>query len=197
MVPDALSGHRNGDSIERGHEGGFGLRALANAQSLKYDGRMSMQSPPRLYYSARASSDREVPRIDLDTLKTLFLSSYEHLAFNGYFDEAFGSHCVDAGFTEGTIGSAVDAYVLFTLMKKDIWPIKENISAYNESDLFDVVEFLHDHVSRPRQKDWHSWDNCGYHYGDFDAALGKADYRERINKLLQRYGDTYELNERG
>jgi hypothetical protein len=152
---------------------------------------------PRQYFSARASGDNAIKLIDLDTLKALVLSVYEHLQSNGYFTEAFGYYCVDAGDVEGTIGSAVEAYVLFTLMKKNIWPIKQKIDIYTEADLFDVIEFLFDHVSRPKQKDWHDWSDCGYHYSDFDNTLGRADYRQRINPLLERYGATYELNERG
>jgi len=157
---------------------------------------MSDLAQSRLYYSARRSGSQAM-RLDLDTLKTLFDSVYSHLQTNGFFDEAFGSFCVDAGDIDGTIGSNVEAYVLFKLMKKNIWPIHEKLEAYNEADLFDVIEFLFDHVSEPQQKDYHSWNNCGYHYSDFDKAKGQQEYRNRINPLLARYGEGYELTDKG
>ncbi len=87
--------------------------------------------------------------------------------------------------------------MLFTLMKKNIWPIREKLEAYEEADLFDVIEFLFDHVSEPRQKDYHDWSGCGYHYSDFDKAKGQQGYRSRINPLLARYGEGYELTDNG
>lgn len=158
---------------------------------------MTNLSKPRLYYSARQAASPEARRIDLPTLKALFLSAYEHLQSNGYFDEAFGSFCVDTGDIEGTVGSNVEAYVLFSLMKEGIWPIKDHIEGYEESDLFDVIEFMFDHVSKPEQKDWHDWNGCGYHYSDFNIPAGQREYRQRINMLLEPYGPGYELNEKG
>ena len=156
---------------------------------------MTTLKEPRLYYSARMEGG--IATIDLNTLKALFLNVYEHLQSNGYFDEAFGSSCVDAGDIEGTIGSSVEAYVLLTLMKRNVWPILEQAPSYSESDLFDMIEFLVDHVSKPQQKDWHDWNGCGYHYSDFSTTLGQQEYRQRINILLKRYGPGYELNECG
>lgn len=169
---------------------------LANIPVTRYDAGMSDLAQSRLYYSARRSGSQAM-RLDLDTLKTLFDSVYSYLQTNGFFDEAFGSFCVDAGDIDGMIGSNVEAYVLFKLMKKNIWPIHEKLEAYNEADLFDVIEFLFDHVSEPQQKDYHSWNNCGYHYSDFDKAKGQQEYRNRINPLLARYGEGYELTDKG
>jgi hypothetical protein len=158
---------------------------------------MTPASRPRKYFSIRNGKTPEALKLDLSTLKALFLNAYDHFGGNGYFDEAFGSYCVDAGEIEGTVGANVEAYVLFTTMKKDVWPIGEKIGSYSENDLFDMIEFLFDHISKPQQKDYHSWDGCGYHYSDFSTTLGQEEYRERLNLLLERYGSGYELNARG
>lgn len=168
---------------------------MANIDAILYAPDMATPKEPRLYYSARKGGG--IAAIDFDTLKAMFLSAYKHFQSNGYFDEAFGSSCVDAGEIEGTIGSSVESYVLFTMMKQNIWPITEKASSYSEGDLFDVIEFLFDHVSKPQQKDWHDWNDCGYHYSDFNTVLGQEEYRQRFNLLLKRYGPGYELNERG
>jgi hypothetical protein len=172
------------------------MERLANTPTIQYDAGMSGIAQSRLYYSARLGGSQAI-RLDLETLKTLFDSVYLHLQTNGFFDEAFGSYCVDAGEIEGTIGSNIEAYILFTLMKKNIWPIREKLKSYDEADLFDVIEFLFDHVSEPQQKDLHDWSGCGYHYSDFDKAKGQREYRNRINALLARYGEGYELTDKG
>lgn len=150
---------------------------------------------PRAYYSARKGGAGA--RIEFSALKTLFLSAFKHLESNGYFAEAFGFFCVDSGDVEGSIGSSPEYYVNYTLGKPNIWPIAEKIESYSEADLFDVIEFLFDHVSKPQQKDYHDWNGCGYHYSDFSSLLGREEFRGRVNLLLQRYGAGFELSERG
>jgi hypothetical protein len=169
---------------------------LASVQAIRYAKCMINATQPRLYYSARERGVEAI-RLDLSTLKALFKSLYSYLQSNGYFDEAFGSYCVDAGDIEGTIGGDIEAYLLFTLMKQNIWPIGDKLEGYAENDLFDVIEFLFDQVSEPQQKDYHDWNGCGFHYSDFDKAKGQREYRCRVNPLLLRYGDGYELNEKG
>ncbi|MEH6756916.1 MAG: hypothetical protein V7676_05340 [Parasphingorhabdus sp.] len=151
----------------------------------------------RKYFSARSSNSAHAPLIDLPVLKALVLSIYEYLQSNGYFDEAFGFTCVDEGEVEGTVGNSVNSYVLITIMKKDMWPISEKIDGYSEPDLFDMIEFLFDHVSEPKVKNYHGWNDCGYHYSEFNKVDGQGEYRQRINKLLERYDKRFTLNERG
>ena len=43
----------------------------------------------------------------------------------------------------------------------------------------------------------HSYDGCGIHVQGGDSAAGQAQYRERLNPLLARYGDGYELTASG
>ncbi|MEQ7873123.1 hypothetical protein ABDK56_03835 [Sphingomonas sp. ASV193] len=153
-------------------------------------------STPRRYFSARNARPDGRTCIDLETLSSLFKDAYDHFVANGYFAEAFGHSCVD-GDVEGTVGPNVQAYVRMTIMKREIWPFAPSLEATTEGDLFDMVEFLFDHVSKPQQKDYHSWNDCGYHFSDFDASLGQDEFRLRLNSLLERYGAGYELNARG
>ena len=171
------------------------MERVANIILTRYARDMTTIKIPRLYHSARKAGG--IATVDFDTLKTMFLSAYDHFHSNGYFDEAFGSFCVVSGEIQGSIGASVESYVLFTLMRKNVWPVSEKSSFYSEGDLFDMIEFLFDHVSKPQQKDFHDWNNCGYHYSDFSIALGQEEYRQRFNILLKRYGSGYELNNRG
>jgi hypothetical protein len=75
---------------------------------------------------------------------------------DGYFDESVGSNCVDAGFTEGTLGD-VDLAILLVIRKKNLWPIEERIGWYSEDDFFDIIEFLFQHVSKPVDGTMHNY----------------------------------------
>lgn len=68
-----------------------------------------------------------------------------------------------------------------------------------EDHLFDAIEFLYDHVSRPGK-----WDEIdtgdGYPYHDwteYDDEAGKAEFREKANAFLSDYESGFELTEDG
>lgn len=130
-------------------------------------------------------------------VKGLFSNAYTALRGAGYFDEAFGSWCVDIGFTPGTLGSNLADHVMLVLRKAHLWPVDEKVDGWNEEDLFDVIEFLYDNVSKPLTGTFHSFAECGYHWQTFDQVAGRKEYRERLGLLLEAYGPGYTLNERG
>jgi len=157
---------------------------------------MSDPSRPRAYYSARKYGP-QAAKLDIDDLREVLFSTYAFLEGNGYFVDAFGFNCVDEGYVPGFVGGNIDLFVRMTLFKKDLWPLRDQYSNYSEDDCFTMIEFLFDHVSKPLKKDFHSWDNCGYHYSEFDRDLGKKEFRERFVIPLERYGDGYELTAKG
>lgn len=151
---------------------------------------------PRQYYAARKNGP-SATGLTLENVNTLLASAYDHYDHSGYFVEAFGFTCVDAGFEPGYVGSNIEAYVTLALESSQLWPISVQQRYYTEDDTFSLIEFLYDHISKPLKKDFHSWDNCGYHYSDFDRDEGRREYRERINLPLKRYGQGWELSEAG
>lgn len=148
----------------------------------------------RRYYSLRTGKNPKSAEIDLKTLKTLFKSSFAQWEEAGYFQEQFGYCCVDAGDVAGKLGSDIAAEILFHLRKENLWPLLEHIDNYQEDDLFDVIEFFHDHVSKPLEGDFHSYAGCGYHYHTFDGDAGRKEYRERVNSLLITYQTGFEVS---
>lgn len=152
----------------------------------------------RPYYSLRTGKNPKGAELDLKTLKVLFKSSYVQWEEAGYFQEHFGYYCVDAGDVPGKLGTDVAAEMLFQLRKENLWPFLENVERYyEEDDLFDVIEFFHDHISKPLEGYYHSYSGCGNHYHTFDAATGKREYRERVNQLLESYKTGFEVSELG
>ncbi|HWR51923.1 MAG TPA: hypothetical protein VN428_12495 [Bryobacteraceae bacterium] len=153
--------------------------------------------PERRYYSIRTGRRPGGVQLDLPTFKRLFLSLYSDLDEEGWFQEAFGFECVDSGMVFGALGRDVRGEVLLALRKDDLWPVRSWIDNYSEDDLFDVIEFLFDYVSFPTKRDYHDWNQCGWHCSEFDPIRGKATYREKINRLLNEYSAGFELSEQG
>lgn len=114
-----------------------------------------------------------------------------------YFQEAFGYECIDAGPVAGTLGSDIEAQILRKVRKIDLWPVKDKCLEYSEDDIFDVIEFLYDHISKPLEGFYHSYGECGWHYQSFDTELGREEYRREINEILQDYKDGFVLSENG
>jgi len=64
-----------------------------------------------------------------------------------------------------------------------------------EDHLFDVIEFLHDHVSKPGLLVGMTTET-GFNYYDYDgydAEVGQKEFREHVNAFLCDYGTGYEL----
>lgn len=150
----------------------------------------------RSYYSERTGKLSPDQEIDLKTLKRLFLSVYNKLEEAGYFQKYFGFRCED-GDIIGELGKDLEAIFILNLRKDHIYPVKEKLIYYSEDDLFDVIEFLHDYCSKGRDKYYHEWGECGYHYSNFDDTEGQDDFREQINLLLKYYGGGYEISKHG
>lgn len=152
---------------------------------------------PRALWSARKNGGGAArDRLDLDTLKRLFWSAYQQFSTAGYWQEAFGYVCVDEGEVEGTVPHPIGDYVL-THTKSNLWPVWEKRSWYSEDDLFDMIEFLFYHVSKPTEGHMHSFNQCGMHWTAFDGEAGRAEYRQVMSDLLESYGAGYQMNERG
>jgi len=148
------------------------------------------------YYSARKG--RVVnPELQLVHLRRLFVSVYTLFEERGYFQQHLGINCVD-GFIAGTVGTDVEMYVLRKLRKDKLWPIWMYSDAYTEDDVFDIIEFLYDYASKPTDKgSYHDWNECGYHYTEFDAVRGKNEFRSEVNDFLRDYSSGFELSATG
>jgi hypothetical protein len=149
------------------------------------------------YYSIRTGKNPLSVGFDLEGLRELFKHQFVSLEDEGYFQEALGFECVDAGFIAGTIGQNLEDALLIELRKRGLTPIRHKIEEYSEDDLFDIIEFLYEHCSKPVERQWHSWNECGWHCDTFDKNLGRSEYRDKINKVLALYDKGYELSEDG
>jgi hypothetical protein len=150
------------------------------------------------YYSDRTGKHPEGSSLTLARLGRAFLMSFKGLEERGYFQESLGVRCIDDPDSYGTLGPDVAEVVAATLRKDKLWPLNEGtVSWFKEEDLFDVIEFLFDHVSKGLDGHYHSYNQCGTHFNSFDAEQGKAELRRLLNPFLANYGNGFELSQEG
>jgi hypothetical protein len=151
----------------------------------------------KLYYSRRTGNIDESPEMSLKVLKRLFTITYKQLDREGYFQKYFGYYCVDQDEVSGELGPDISSALFLALRKDNLWPIMEKIEYYTEEDLFDVIEYLYDHCSKPLEGNYHSYNDCGWHYNVFDDHTGKVEYTLQFNKILADYSQGYEISSTG
>lgn len=150
----------------------------------------------RLYYSQRAGTNPNPEGLSFSETINLFMRVYAQLEEDRYLTEALGFDCVDAGRLEGKVRD-MGLEILLALRKNHLWPIPSKAAEYNQDDLFDIIEFLYSHVSKPIDGTLHSWNNCGMHWTTFDQLEGQKEYRTKINKVLANYVRKFELSMEG
>ena len=149
-----------------------------------------------MYYSQRTGINPNLNGLSLEDTMDLFLSVFAELEEDGYFHEAFGFSCVDAGHVRGYIRD-VELEMLLTIRKRGLWPIVKMTSRYSEDDFFDVLEFLYQHVSKPIEGTFHDWNDCGMHWETFNQSEGRAEFRTKTNAVLAQYVSAFELSPKG
>lgn len=156
---------------------------------------MSMRD--KAYYSVRTGKNPLTKGFGLNQLRTLFHNVFSKFDDEGYFQESLGYFCVDADHVPGTLGHNLEGVLLLKLRKDNLAPIHVKIAGYSEDDLFDVIEFLYEHCSKPVDGYFHSYANCGMHYHTFDRMPGRQEFREKVNEILSVYEGGFELSSNG
>lgn len=150
----------------------------------------------RQYYSQRKGTNPNLKGLPLSDVLDLFVRVFAQLRADGYFDEAFGYVCVDAGEVDGKVRDP-ELEMLLTIRKKDLWPVPDKAAFYKEDDFFDVLEFLYQYVSKPIDGTMHPFGGCGMHWEIFNQILGRNEFRDKVNGVLAHYKHRYELSPDG
>jgi len=151
----------------------------------------------RQYYSVRTGKIDGELFLELAEVLGLFRNLFECWLDNGYFQQHFGYWCTDQGHVAGEHGLTLENAIILEVRKSNLFPIETACESYSEDDLFDVIEFLHDYISKPTKRRYHHWDNCGWHCSQFDRDDGVIEYREKINAILKGYHGGYSISEDG
>jgi hypothetical protein len=142
----------------------------------------------RRYYSSRTNPQR-LTLYDLYwKLKNLYLLFRD----KDYFKRK-------AGITQFGLPDAIkhEAAVALTFQPFPLTKWEED--EITEDHVFDALEFLYDHVSKPGE--WiEKTTETGFNYSDYDGyddEAGQVEFRERTNQFLSEYKDGYEVTEQG
>jgi len=151
----------------------------------------------RRYYSVRSGRLKDDPKLGLEMLRGLFIATYESFERRGYFQERLGTNCED-GYIHGSVGD-VEIYSFRKLRRKGLFPIWRRRDDLAEDEIFDLIEFLYDHISEPVEPSgvYHSWNQCGYHYSEFVQGSAQIDFRSEMNEFLRDYREGFELSQKG
>jgi hypothetical protein len=127
----------------------------------------------RKYYSSRTKKEP----LTLSDLYRKLQHVYSYFRDKDYFMEKSDGIEDEAGFS-----LKFQPFPITGWAGKDI----------TEDNIFDVIEFLYDHVSEPGEPDE---EYPGYI--DYDEEGGRKEFRQKINLALADYKDGYELSEGG
>jgi hypothetical protein len=131
----------------------------------------------------------------LPELRVMAGDLYKYLRDRDYLTEWLGYECVDAGQVEGTGGRNPGSDVVLDIGRTDVWPVEPIEAAWSEDAIFDFLQFIGIKVSTPVTEgaQYHQYANCGWHFEKFKPEPARSEYVERVNKLLSRYGDGWEM----
>lgn len=100
----------------------------------------------------------------------------------GYFDLMCPSACADGPSQEQREEEMSRRLTLKAQVPVD-WPIAIPAEGMPVDDFYTYVEVVHDCISRPRQRTFHSYGD-DWHYEDFATEPGQALYRWKVNRLF-------------
>jgi hypothetical protein len=172
----------------------------------------------RAYYSQRSGRGPLANPSIVDLARALTLT-VEEMDRRDYLQEWHGFHCVDVGESTGRAAMALADHIEAETGWRYAWPLHDPVVdvaeemrslrgewdselQQEEDKLFDLIEYFHGHVSEGIKDDaegsfFHSYGECGWHYGAFDPAPAQAVFRERMNRSLMNYRGGFRINEDG
>ena len=140
------------------------------------------------YYSARKSA----AKLSVDDLYLKLKNLYLLFRKKDYFKGK-------AGITDSELPDEIIHEAAIDLSFQP-FPIEDwQKGKVTEDHIFDTIEFLYDHVSKPgewtdqtTETGWNYYD-----YDDYDDDIGKEEFLLKANIFLCDYGIGYELSDRG
>jgi hypothetical protein len=125
---------------------------------------------------------------------------------DGSFGEDFPDVCQDGSCVCGTDELAFSLAMLAEIRGID-WPLQTEVSeqrsySYERTsyapetlDILDFVQFCHRHMSKAIQGNYHSY--FEHHHLSFERETGRAEFRNRVNRVFSRNGIAFDLQSDG
>ena len=174
-----------------------------------------VRRPHRPSYTQRRGNGPLAKPLAFDAIAQQLVHVITRFIDTGRLQEAFGDECVDAGFTDGTLGPDPGLYILQATGRELMWPLDREVvigdgedpfgppevgpawKLWDEAAWFDLIEVLSDLVSKPTEGGYHDYSACGWHFHRFDGPAGQEEFREEINHVLSFGDPVYALNADG
>jgi hypothetical protein len=152
------------------------LRALVGVADA-----LGVASRPKPYWPDRQTGSRP-PTVTREAAQRLFVRLVADFSDRGYLDKEFPAGCVDdRAFVPVNESDVLEE----RLGVPNLWPLDKS-APWDDDIWFGLVEVVHDLVARPRTRQWHDWDQCGWHYSDFAIEPARQLYQYRVNQLFER-----------
>lgn len=141
---------------------------------------LPLEPPPPPYHSERRHSpggDRpEGIRSIVERSRMLI----EELCDSHYFAETLGLVCIEG---RGGVALSAETQLERRVGKGHLWSAPA--ADWTEDDLCNFLEVFHDVAARPVRGEYHDED-CEWHPTTYSPAVGRAVYRWRMNRVLER-----------
>ena len=154
--------------------------------------RIRRSSAPRLYWPQRHGRQEPGPYLNAPDARRGFASLVGELERQGYLDQVFPRPCVDDHY-EADRDPAAELEKRLGIA--GLWPLDPD--TWDDSTFYGLIEIYHDLVARPRERHFHDYGGCGWHYSSFSVTAGREVYRWRANELLQAAGISHRLADSG
>ena len=149
-----------------------------------------------IYFSEWESG--EVPRTQSEMTPTAWrgiAALIQARIDDGSFAAQYPESCPHGAGPHGT-----DEIRFWDAMKADIPALAEQPDMLEEEPprtllVMDVIEFCWRAVGKPSSRGYASF--CHRHHLDFDVEVGRAEFREAVNRIFRRNGLAYELTPSG
>jgi hypothetical protein len=143
---------------------------------------------PRLYFSSRKGKEP----ISAQEAHWRLLNLFVLYRDRDYFKQKLGT---SRNFTSDELEREAVVRLGFPVFPLKDWASKD----VTEDHIFDVIEFLFDHVSKPgalvdqvSETNWHYQD-----YDSYDDTAGREEFRASANIILADLGEGFELGQDG
>lgn len=154
------------------------------------------------YFSVR-NNRKNNKKLDVQNLSELIFEIFNDFTNNYYFAEYYGfydSYSSPGRWYNGKLGNDDDIIrkLFLKVRRKNLWPIHNYYQYYTEDDLFDIIEFLFEIVSKPIYTQQRLETLFGLDiFESFDKELGKKEFIDKINAQLIDYQNNFILGKDG
>jgi hypothetical protein len=113
---------------------------------------------------------------------------------DGSFGASYPEQCPDGRGVTGTdtelMGHAVAGY--FPAIR---WPLRAGELPEDPFEALDIIEFCYEKVAKPRGYEHHGF--FGHDHLDFDVNEGRREFLSDVNRLFERNGLVFNLEDNG